>query len=103
MDDEDLAMMPKKDITLVHIATLDELVSVSLSTTTTTYEENILKINIPPTTNTLYDNQKYLKPPYVQLWYIVLILGTFTYVPYMPFLWLIPQVLSTLPHLSFRW
>ena len=33
LDDEDLAMMPKKDITLVHIATLDELVSVSLSTT----------------------------------------------------------------------
>ena len=56
MDDEDLAMMPKKDITLVHIATLDELVSVSLSTTTSTNEENILKTNISPTTNTLYDN-----------------------------------------------
>jgi hypothetical protein len=34
LDDEDLAMMPKKDITLVHIATLDELVSVSLPTST---------------------------------------------------------------------
>lgn len=55
LDDEDLAMMPKKDITLVHIATLDELVSVSLSTTTT-HEESMLKINISPTTNTLYDN-----------------------------------------------